>query len=97
MPMPEMPEQMKPAPKLVIVVSGGCIQSMHCNVPLGMDIVVVDHDNIAEQRPDGDEIEADTIADCPLAVGWDCAENLLEEEEKEEDVGRAESDGRALK
>jgi hypothetical protein len=59
---------------LVIVVSGGNIQSMHANRELAMAIVVIDHDNIeaeAEEIADrADEIEAAALDNCPVSIGW---------------------------
>lgn len=65
----------KPTPKLVITVSGGNIQGMCANVPLGIDIVVIDFDNMKaeceEIADQADEIHELATADCPLSIMWD--------------------------
>lgn len=64
-----------PPPKLVMVVSGGNLQSMHGTKPFpSMDIVLVDHDHLRAagvEAPSREAMEATEIANCPLAVQWD--------------------------
>lgn len=66
-------------PKLVLVVSGGNVQSMHGSRPFpSMDIVLIDHDHLGADGRSEDEceaIEASEIAACPQAVLWDVGGN----------------------
>jgi hypothetical protein len=60
-------------PKLVIQISGGNLQAMNSNVPLAIDIVVLDSDNMkADGMNDGqiDSIHKKELLDCAFVVGY---------------------------
>ncbi len=63
-----------PPAKIVMVLSGGLLQSVHGSDPFPhMDVVLVDRDHLEERgRSDdeSDEIEAAAIAECPNALLW---------------------------
>lgn len=63
------------APKLVIVISGGNLQEIHCTAGFPeIDLVVIDHDNMEAEgisAAEADAIQDRATADTPNVHGWD--------------------------
>jgi hypothetical protein len=68
--------------KMVLVVSGGCLQTVHVSKDFPtIDLVLIDHDNLEDYDVDNEAIEEREIADCPNVIVPDipeeqCLENL---------------------
>jgi hypothetical protein len=62
-------------PKMVLVVSGGVLQTVHVSKGFPqIDLVLIDHDNLEDLDVDSDEIEEREIADCPNVMVPDVPE-----------------------